>query len=222
MRHFINHTEENYLKAIYSLSQKPNQGVSTNAIAKSLNTKASSVTDMMQKLAEKGLVSYKKYYGVQLTSSGQLIALNTIRKHRLWEVFLVDKLSFNWDEVHEIAEQLEHIQSSELTNRLDIFLGNPKFDPHGDPIPNSQGEIENYHDTLLLSELEIGAFCTLVGVADSSSVFLKHLEKSQLKLGSEIRLINVFEYDRSLSIEVANIQRSISNRVADNLIVKPL
>ena len=108
MRHFINHTEENYLKAIYSLSQKPNQGVSTNAIAKSLDTKASSVTDMMQKLAEKGLVSYKKYYGVQLTSSGQLIALNTIRKHRLWEVFLVDKLSFNWDEVHEIAEQLEH------------------------------------------------------------------------------------------------------------------
>jgi len=153
MRHFINHTEENYLKAIFSLSQTSNQGVSTNAIAKSLNTKASSVTDMMKKLAEKGLVIYKKYYGVQLTDSGQLIALNTIRKHRLWEVFLVD---------------------------------------------------------------------TLVGVADSSSVFLKHLEKSQLKLGSEIRLINVFEYDRSLSIEVANIQRSISNRVADNLIVKPL
>ena len=221
MRHFINHTEENYLKAIFNLTHSPTKGVSTNSIANALNTKASSATDMMKKLSDKGLVTYKKYYGVQLTNSGQLIALNTIRKHRLWEVFLVDKLNFNWDEVHEIAEQLEHIQSPELTNRLDAFLGNPKFDPHGDPIPNSQGEMEDYNDTVLLSELKIDAFCTLVGVADSSSVFLKHLEKSKLKLGSEIRLINVFEYDRSLSIEVEGVQRSISNRVADNLIVKP-
>jgi len=221
MRHFINHTEENYLKAIFSLTGNTEKGVSTNSIARSLDTKASSVTDMMKKLSEKGLVVYKKYYGVSLTPDGQKIALATIRKHRLWEVFLVDKLHFNWDEVHEIAEQLEHIQSPELTNRLDDFLENPKYDPHGDPIPNSQGKIEDLREKTLLSELTIGDTGTLVGVSDSSSIFLQHLERSDLKLGTVIEIRNVFEFDKSLNILVNGDEKHISQRVADNLIVKP-
>ncbi len=221
MRHFINHTEENYLKAIYALTEQSEKGVSTNSIAKILNTKASSVTEMMKKLSDKELVSYKKYYGVELTNKGRTIALTTIRKHRLWEVFLVDQLSFNWDEVHEIAEQLEHIQSEELTNRLDDFLGNPKFDPHGDPIPNSKGKIEDHRKKTTLSELNDGAVSTLVGVSDSSSLFLQHLEKRNLKLGTTIEIVNHFEFDRSLSILVNGSEQNISQRVADNLIVQP-
>lgn len=176
---------------------------------------------MMKKLSEKGLVTYKKYYGVKLTDKGQKIAVATIRKHRLWEVFLVDKLNFSWDEVHEIAEQLEHIQSRELTNRLDDFLGNPKYDPHGDPIPNKEGKIEDHRETLLLSEVASSDSCTLVGVADSSSLFLQHLESNNLKLGTRIKVLNVFEFDNSLTIVVDAVEMSISQRVADNLIVKP-
>jgi len=221
MRHFINHTEENYLKSIFSLSDDSDKGVSTNSIAKSLSTKASSVTDMMKKLSEKGLVTYKKYYGVTLTEEGTRIAVATIRKHRLWEVFLVEQLNFNWDEVHDIAEQLEHIQSPELTDRLDDFLGNPKFDPHGDPIPNRFGEIEDERKTVLLSTLQAEQTCTLVGVADSSSMFLKHLESNSLKLGTAIEVKNYFEFDHSYAIIVNKEEKNISHRVAENLIVKP-
>ncbi len=220
MRHFINHTEENYLKAIFNLSDHSDKGVSTNSIAKTLDTKASSVTDMMKKLAEKGLVTYRKYYGVNLTDDGREIAVATIRKHRLWEVFLVEKLAFTWDQVHEIAEQLEHIQSRELTNRLDDFLGNPKYDPHGDPIPNRNGEIVDQRKTVLLSELEPGSTGTLVGVADSSAVFLRHLESNSLKLGASIKVADIFEFDNSLNIVVDGKPKSISQRVADNLILK--
>ena len=161
-------SEENYLKVIYHLSQVSPKGVNTNAIAGMLETKASSVTDMLKKLSDKDLVSYQKYQGVTLTEKGFLSAKMIVRKHRLWEVFLVDKLQFSWDEVHEIAEELEHIQSIALIDKLDAFLGHPDFDPHGDPIPNRQGEIKKT-SKLLLSEAELNQEYHCVGVKDSSS-----------------------------------------------------
>ena len=147
-------SEENYLKVIYHLSLVSPKGVNTNAIAGMLDTKASSVTDMLKKLADKDLVAYKKYQGVTLTENGTLTAKMIVRKHRLWEVFLVDKLSFSWDEVHEIAEELEHIKSEKLINKLDSFLNYPAFDPHGDPIPNQKGEITKLQKQLLINVLE--------------------------------------------------------------------
>src|SRR5690554_7659989 len=137
----MTNSEENYLKIIYHLSLNSNSGVSTNAIAHAMESKPSSVTDMVQKLADKNLVAYKKYQGVQLTEKGKEVAMHIVRKHRLWEVFLVEKLGFSWDEVHDIAEQLEHIQSENLIDRLDKFLDFPTEDPHGDPIPNNKGEL---------------------------------------------------------------------------------
>src|SRR6188768_3076308 len=146
-------SEENYLKSIYHLTASLETEVSTNAIAEKMETKASSVTDMLKKLAEKDLVNYKKYQGVTLTEKGLLNAKMIVRKHRLWEVFLVEKLDFSWDEVHDVAEQLEHIKSEKLINKLDEFLDFPTEDPHGDPIPNGKGEIEKIHKQLL-AELE--------------------------------------------------------------------
>ena len=134
-------SEENYLKTIYHLTIISDSEISTNAIAEKMETKASSVTDMLKKLAEKDLVDYKKYQGVSLTEKGKLSAKMIVRKHRLWEVFLVEKLDFSWDEVHDIAEQLEHIKSEKLINKLDDFLGNPTEDPHGDPIPDKNGKL---------------------------------------------------------------------------------
>lgn len=220
MRHFINHTEENYLKAIFQLSQGKNKGVSTNEIAQLLETKASSVTDMMKKLAEKELVAYKKYYGVTLTTTGEKVAVATIRKHRLWEVFLVEQLQFKWDEVHEIAEQLEHIQSEELTNRLDDFLGNPKYDPHGDPIPDRTGKIEDPRQMEPLAEAQLGEVYVLVGVSDSSSAFLQYLQSLELTLGTTIKSIERFDFDGSIHIQYGAKELHISNQVATHLMVK--
>ncbi|NND87947.1 MAG: metal-dependent transcriptional regulator, partial [Flavobacteriaceae bacterium] len=148
-------TEENYLKTIFHLEQVSSGDISTNAIADKMETQPSSVTDMVQKLAEKELLSYKKYKGTRLTEIGKKVAADVIRKHRLWEVFLVEKLKFHWDEVHDIAEQLEHVQSDELIARLDAFLGHPDFDPHGDPIPDKHGVIKRT-EKILLSEAKKG------------------------------------------------------------------
>ncbi|RZL20212.1 MAG: metal-dependent transcriptional regulator, partial [Pedobacter sp.] len=178
------YTEENYLKTIYHLSVV-NNPVQTNAIAEKMQTKAASVTDMLKKLAEKELVDYVKYQGVSLTEGGKATAINIIRKHRLWEVFLVDKLGFKWDQVHEVAEELEHIKSTLLTERLDEFLDFPKVDPHGDPIPDKYG---NFADLsfVKLSKLNTGDKGTITGVSEHSSAFLKHLEKLGLTLGKKI------------------------------------
>src|SRR5688572_3663166 len=152
------HTEENYLKAIFKLLEKEKGEVSTNAIAEKVNTKAASVTDMLKKLADKKLINYKKYQGVTLTAKGEKIAINIIRKHRLWEVFLVEKLKYKWDEIHDIAEQLEHIQSDSLIDRIDSFLNYPKFDPHGDPIPDLNGNFQQ-QKSQLLSTITKGNTC---------------------------------------------------------------
>lgn len=212
-------SEENYLKTIYHLTSLFDSDVSTNAIAEKMETKASSVTDMLRKLAEKDLINYKKYQGVSLTDKGKLTAKMIVRKHRLWEVFLVEKLNFSWDEVHDIAEQLEHIKSEQLINKLDDFLGNPTEDPHGDPIPDAQGKIAKT-DKQLLSDLAVNKTGICVGVKDSSTDFLQYLDKQEIALGSKIEIISKETFDLSLKIKVNDKEFTISNKIASNLFVK--
>ncbi len=212
-------TEENYLKAIFSLTKKTENAVSTNHIAKKLATKASSVTDMIKKLADKTLVDYIKYQGVSLTNKGRKKALSIVRNHRLWEVFLVEKLNYKWDEVHDLAEQLEHIKSEHLTERLDAFLNYPKYDPHGDPIPDKNGTIEQSLSEPL-SILKEGESAVIVGVIDSSSLFLKFLDKSNIKLGSEIKIIHKEDFDNSMLIDIDGNKVSLSHQITKNLLVK--
>lgn len=215
-------TEENYLKAIFKLSHKTTVGVSTNSIAEALNTKASSVTDMVKKLSDKKLVNYKKYQGVNLTDSGKKIAVGIIRNHRLWEVFLVEKLNFKWDEVHELAEDLEHIQSEKLTDQLDAFLEFPKYDPHGDPIPDKDGNI-NRHQDVTLADLKKNEQGVVVGVKEHSKSYLNYLENINLVLGTEIKVDDIIDFDRSMSITVNTTNEvNISNQASKNLIIKKL
>jgi DtxR family Mn-dependent transcriptional regulator len=212
-------SEENYIKVIYHLSLVSPKGVNTNAIAGMLDTKASSVTDMLKKLSEKELVAYQKYQGVTLTESGFLSAKMIVRKHRLWEVFLVEKLNFSWDEVHEIAEELEHIKSEALINKLDEFLEFPDFDPHGDPIPNANGVIKKVNK-LLLSEAVLNTEYKCVGVKDSSSDFLKYLDKQKIALGSKIKVKEKESFDDTLLVVIDSRELTLSNKIANNLYVK--
>ena len=212
-------SEENYLKTIFHLGGSSTTPISTNAIAEQMETKPSSVTDMAKKLAEKGLVNYKKYQGVSLTASGIKMALSIIRKHRLWEVFLVEKLDFSWDEVHEVAEQLEHIKSEQLIDRIDAMLGHPKYDPHGDPIPTKDGEFQE-REKELLSELHEGEWGVCLGVKDTSPSFLKFLDKNDIALGDTIKVVEKEDFDQSTSIEIENRTLHISNQIATNLYVK--
>jgi DtxR family Mn-dependent transcriptional regulator len=215
----MTYSEENYLKIIYHLSTVSKTEISTNAIAQEMQTKASSVTDMLKKLAEKELVSYQKYQGVSLTDKGFFAAKMIVRKHRLWEVFLVEKLDFTWDEVHEIAEELEHIQSDKLINKLDEFLDFPSKDPHGDPIPDKNGNIVKV-EKQLLSELEINKTGICVGVKDSSTSFLQYLDKQKIALGSKIKIIEKESFDNSLTIEINGNKLLITNKIASNLFIK--
>ena len=194
-------SEENYIKAIYHL-QEGQALVSTNDIAGRMKTKASSVTDMLKKLADKNLAEYIPYKGARLTESGVQCANQIIRKHRLWEVFLVEKLNFSWDEVHEIAEQLEHIQSPKLTNELDKFLNYPKHDPHGDPIPDSKGNYEKYTQ-VALGDLEIGQQGVLTGV-----------------VGAQIQLLEIEECDGSCRVKSDGRELYISKQTVESLFVK--
>ena len=171
---------------------------------------------MLKKLAQKDLINYVKYQGVTLTDQGRKYALSIIRKHRLWEVFLVDKLGFRWDEIHEIAEQLEHVQSSLLTDRLDAFLNYPEFDPHGDPIPNAKGQISSLRQ-VFLCDMESGKTGTIAGVKDSSTLFLQYLEKIGIGIGSSFRIMDKISFDKSVEILVDNRKILVSREVAANL-----
>lgn len=213
------YAEENYIKAIYHLQAQSDKEVSTNDIANVMETKPSSVTDMVQKLADKKVLSYRKYKGAFLTEQGRKIATGVIRKHRLWEVFLVDKLNFHWDEVHDIAEQLEHIQSDELITRLDKFLGNPDFDPHGDPIPDEKGNFKKT-EKKLLSKLKKGQRGVCVGVKESSPEFLQFLDKKNISIGTKINVLGKEFFDGSMVIEVGRDQSFISKKIAENLYVQ--
>lgn len=215
----LSFAEENYLKAIYHLSESGAHEVSTNAIAELQQTKPASVSDMIRKLSKKGLVSYQKYKGVNVSTKGKKIALEIIRKHRLWEVFLVEKLSFKWDEVHEIAEQLEHIKSPLLVERLDEFLGFPKMDPHGDPIPDKDGQFK-IGKQFPITEVSIGLPVTLTGVENSESDFLAHLDKLKIGIGAKIEVMEKNAFDGSMEIKVSGMSPIfISKLVADNLLV---
>lgn len=213
-------TEENYLKAIYKLTVDNDRGATTNQIAESLFTRAASVTDMIKRLSEKNWVEYIKYQGVKLTTSGKQIALNTVRKHRLWEVFLVQKLGFTWDEIHDIAEELEHIEHEELINRLDVFLGKPEFDPHGDPIPNKEGKISQAEFTLMfkMKPFDKGI---VSGVEDHRPAFLQYLDLLNLTIGASFKVLEVIEYDQTMKIEFDNgVVGMISREVTRNVLVK--
>ncbi|MCD8408045.1 metal-dependent transcriptional regulator [Tenacibaculum dicentrarchi] len=212
-------SEENYIKTIYHLALVSDKGITTNAIAKMLVTKASSVTDMIKKLSDKEVVIYKKYQGVTLTEFGQKTAANIIRKHRLWEVFLVEKLNFSWDEVHEVAEQLEHIQSPKLIDELDVFLGQPKTDPHGDPIPDKEGNLPQIQKSLLatLHKNEQGV---CVGVNDTSSEFLRFLDKQEIALGQHIEVLDKEPFDDSFLVRINAKEMTISNKVANNIYIQ--
>ena len=211
--------EENYLKAIYHLSDGGKKSVSTNDIAAEIKTKAASVSDMLRKLGEKEVIEYRKYYGLQITESGKRYALQTIRKHRLWEVFLVEKLNFAWDEVHEVAEQLEHIQSPLLIQRLDAYLNFPKFDPHGDPIPDEFGDVRS-RPRVQLNEMEVNQTGQIVAVKDSSAAFLRYLDKVGAYIGARIKVLDKVEFDGSLEILVDQKKTLfMSKDVANNILV---
>lgn len=216
----LSFTEENYLKAIYILCEKDQLfDTSTNKIAERINTKPSTVTDMLRKLTAKKLVTYERYKKVQLTKAGEQMAVFIIRKHRLWEVFLHNTLKFGWDEVHDIAEQLEHINSEQLILRLENFLKYPKYDPHGDPIPSANGKFDQKQRSTL-SEVEKGKSLQVVGVKDTSPVFLQYLEQLKIAIGTKIKVIERIAYDGSLVISFKdNPQLNVSRKFSDNILV---
>ncbi len=215
----LSFAEENYLKAIFHLSENGKKSVSTNDLADAMQTKPASASDMIRKLSAKELLQHEKYRGVRISETGRKEALRVVRKHRLWEVFLVEKLHFNWDEVHEVAEQLEHIRSPLLVERLDHFLGNPKYDPHGDPIPDANGEYAP-KPKLQLSDLSVGRKATIVAVKDTGALFLKYLDKIGAYIGATVELLDRVEYDGSVQIRIDGKDNLfISRDAADNLMV---
>jgi len=212
-------TEENYLKTIYKLQEQNGDTVANSDLAKAMEVHSASVTDMLKKMAKKKLINYEKSRGFRLTEKGKQIALSIIRKHRLWEVFLLEKLGFGWDEVHEIAEQLEHIQSESLINRLDSYLGHPKADPHGDPIPNANGVLVK-PKSIILSELKKDQSGKFTGVIDHSPAFLSYLDKIGISLGDTIKIKNIEAYDSSITLQLrGKTELVVSLKVANSLLV---
>ena len=213
-------SEEDYLKCLYHL-QQGKKSVSTNEIANYLSMKPSSVSDMLKKLAEKKCVNYLKYKGSLLTKKGELIALSIIRKHRLWETFLVNKLGFSWSKVHNIAEQLEHVNSEELIDKLDYFLAYPQIDPHGDPIPQKNGTIAKLNQKLL-SELKHGEEGVITGIKKGTPSLLNFLDQKNIKLGDQIQLISILEFDQSAEVIIHKKTINLSEKICSNLLIETL
>lgn len=212
-------TEENYLKAIYKLEEQTGDTVINSELAKALSIHSATVTDMLKKMSQKKLITYEKSKGFKLTHKGKKIAISIIRRHRIWEVFLVENLGFGWDEVHDMAEQLEHIQSEELINRLDTYLGHPKADPHGDPIPNANGEFTK-SNAILLSKLLTGKQGKFSGVTDHSATFLSYLDKIEIALGDNIKVKSIEEYDNSYTLQLTNKKEIVvSSKFVNSILV---
>ncbi|MEN9686173.1 MAG: hypothetical protein RLZZ28_1959 [Bacteroidota bacterium] len=212
-------TEENYIKAVYHLQQESGN-VSTNALAAELQTKAASITDMLKKLKAKKLLSYERYKGVRLSGEGKKLALTIVRKHRLWEYFLVNTLQFGWDEVHEVAEELEHISSKKLIEKLDSFLGYPKFDPHGDPIPDNLGKMETQEQVNLI-DFPLNKPAEICSVGSQSTALLELLRHKQIGIGSRLEIKRKFSFDQSVEIKVKGQNAfTISQQLAQVLFVK--
>jgi DtxR family transcriptional regulator, Mn-dependent transcriptional regulator len=216
----LSFTEENYLKALVQIGfqSSSTQGIGTNELATYLNVKPATVNDMLKKLREKQLVSYEKYGKITLSADGRRAGMMVIRKHRLWETFLVEKLNFSWDEVHEVAEQLEHIQSTKLVESLDALLDHPRFDPHGDAIPDGNGEIL-IPFRLLLSELPVGTKCKVAGVKDNSAEFLQYVDRLGAGIGAEIQVIGIEKYDGLTTIGTERGETVVSNKFTSNVYV---
>lgn len=212
-------SEENYIKAILSINLEKNSIVSTNEIAKILETSAASVTEMIKKLQDKKLVIYEKYKGVKLSKAGRIKAFEILRKHRLWETFLVNKLDFSWSEVHDVAEQLEHIKSEKLTDKLDHFLNYPKFDPHGEPIPTKSGIITSTK-RITLSEMKINSEGIIMGVSLDNKEFLDHLTKISISIGTKVEAIDRIIFDQSMKIKINSKIEHISKEIANNILIK--
>ena len=218
---FMQHTlsEENYLKAIYRLSQKSDEKITPTAIAETLGNNAASVVDMIRKLTEKGLIDYNKKTGVKLVDEGLKHAVLIVRKHRLWEVFLLDKLGYHWDEIHEIAEDLEHISDSTLADRLDKFLGFPEYDPHGDPIPKADGKLPKTY-SVTLANVKVGETYQVAAVKDTSSSFLQYLVKLNIGIGTKIKLVEKIDFDQSLVISIdGGKQTTVSPKFGENILI---
>lgn len=212
-------SEENYLKAIFNIGKEGIDKVSAKAISDKLGNNPASIVDMLKKLSDKKLIVYDKKNGARLTKQGFEAASLVVRKHRLWEVFLHDKLGYTWDQVHEMAEQLEHIHYPDLADRLDKFLGFPEYDPHGDPIPRSNGQLPLVHKKTL-AEAEIGKFYHVVAVKDSSVQFLRYSEHLGIGIGSKIKVIEKIEYDSSLVLSVNGKRETVSEKFADSILVR--
>lgn len=212
-------SEENYLKIIYNIDKQGGKKITPTAIAKALNNNPASVIDMLKKLGDKKWVNYDKGKGAKLTSNGRMIAISVIRKHRLWEVFLLEKLGYEWDQVHDIAEQLEHIQYPDLADRLDKFLGYPQYDPHGDPIPSASGEMAAMN-RIMLEEAVVGKRYKVVGVKDTSPEFLQYLKKLDIGIGTKIAIVEKISFDHSMVIRIEdNSETTVSKVFAQNLLV---
>lgn len=213
-------TEENYLKSLLYLqiNRVKELGVGTNELAEYLNIKPATANDMLKKLKEKKWVDYKKYGKIFLTPKGKKIAVEVLRKHRLWETFLYEKLSFTWDEVHEVAEQLEHIQSVKLIDKIDEMLDFPEFDPHGEIIPNKNGELK-IHFKKTLNEIEVGESCKMVSVNDNSTNFLQYVVKVGLGLNNVIKVLSKQSFDDTIEIEVDGNTSNVTQRFAKNIFV---
>lgn len=216
----LSYTEENYLKGIFKLTIEMADKVEagTNEIASHLGIKPASANDMLKKLKDKKLIHYERYGKSSLTKEGKKRAIEIVRKHRLWETFLHEKLAFNWDEVHEVAEQLEHIQSKKLIDKLDQFLNYPSTDPHGDLIPNAKGELNILPRKTLIEEL-VGHQCKMVGVKDNSAEFLKYVDQLGLSINQPIKVKAKQAYDNQIDIEVNGKKHSISPKFAEQIII---
>ena len=211
-------SEENYIKAIFHL-QVDHDTVTTNALAERLSTKPASVTDMMKKLKSKKLLHYQPYQGFRLSQEGRKVALDIVRRHRLWEFFLAEKLKFKWDEVHAVAEDLEHVSSKKLIDKLDDFLGNPKFDPHGDPIPDSLGKMEG-NQQVSLTQLPVNKSAEVCRVINQSRELLELLQHKKINIGTKLEIKRKFDFDHSMEIKLRQ-QPSflISEQLARNIYV---
>lgn len=212
-------TEENYLKAVLHLTRPAPLGIGTKDLAAQLDVRPATVNSMVGKLKQKELLHHEKYGKITLTPAGRTLALNVIRKHRLWETFLYEKLDFNWDEVHEVAEQLEHVRSPKLIERLDKFLAYPTFDPHGEPIPRPDGQMPQ-RSTRPLSELGPGSWGRVAAVNDDSGPFLRYLQHLDIGIGTEIEVLTRIDYDQSQEIRVSERVTTVSRKLAENLLME--
>ncbi len=220
MSHFSNHSEDNYLKVIYKLKEQNIRKLNNVSIAKALELSPATVLEMIRKLVKKNLLVLKDDKSIQLTEQGKKKALLTIRRHRLWEVFLVNKLNYKWNEVHELAEELEHIDAAGITERLETFLGNPLFDPHGDPIPDKNGKVKK-SNAIPLPSAALLKYHIVANFAETNDDFLQYLSQLEIKPGVRIRIEKLLPYDSSLVVRSGKKQFQLSQKVAENILVQP-